>query len=303
MVLGGALRGFPLFEDLFLSMQATNLAIVDEFLRDDERQLLRNYIESERTPVQDAIFTAAISQLWVFGVYELLRTWRQRAREILRFADKVQALGSGRRRVLIAAKKRQLRESAPDRLSVAFLLRQFAKGAGDPKYAAKLRRAFDRTEMLFRRIEALRVSLAKHEVPKSKIPALAPGYSRIDETNGSIYWQIVLQGNEVDVVSRRAVSDEYRELAKDRRLPILPVRIQAEIRRFPKRSWFSYGVHRVAVTLQDGTERAGVFVAWEKQIVDFGDTRTPFDPESVVGVRLDQTGRAPATKPPRDAEE
>jgi hypothetical protein len=36
-------------------------------------------------------------------------------------------------------------------------------------------------EPLFRRIEALRMNLAKHEVPKlHAVPAMAPGYGRIN---------------------------------------------------------------------------------------------------------------------------
>lgn len=41
----------------------------------------------------------------------------------------------------------------------------------------EINEAYDRTEPLFRRFEALRMNLAKHEVPKTKgVPSLAPGY-------------------------------------------------------------------------------------------------------------------------------
>jgi hypothetical protein len=84
-----ALQSLPLFDDLFLSMQALNLDIVDGFIEQMETDLLREYMELERTPVQSATLVSAISQLWVFGLYELLRTWRQRVKEVIWFADEL----------------------------------------------------------------------------------------------------------------------------------------------------------------------------------------------------------------------
>jgi hypothetical protein len=55
----------------------------------------------------------------------------------------------------------------------------FERMARDPKYAAQLQSVFDNSEFLFRRLEALRMTLAKHEVPKSGAYAMAPGYGRI----------------------------------------------------------------------------------------------------------------------------
>ena len=44
------------------------------------------------------------------------------------------------------------------------------------------------------------MSLAKHELPGVKGSfVMAPGYGRIDMSDGSIYWQLVLRGNEVDM--------------------------------------------------------------------------------------------------------
>ncbi len=42
----------------------------------------REYIEIERTPAQQAMFVSAQSQLWIFALYELLGTWRQRIRKL-----------------------------------------------------------------------------------------------------------------------------------------------------------------------------------------------------------------------------
>jgi len=95
--LAWALQSLPLFEDVFLGMQAFNLGMVHEFLLEIEGDLLRELLELERTP-PNTTFVSAISQLWIFGLYELLRTWRQRADEIENFASKVsQATETNRR--------------------------------------------------------------------------------------------------------------------------------------------------------------------------------------------------------------
>jgi hypothetical protein len=74
-----------------------------------------------------------------------------------------------------------------------------------------LEKAYQRVEPLFRRIEALRMNLAKHEVPKMKdVPALAPGYGRIDMMSGSMQWQVDLGKNVVDLVSRKSLADHLR---------------------------------------------------------------------------------------------
>jgi hypothetical protein len=87
MALATALRKFELFDnDPFLRMQAINLNIVDRFSMDLEYRILRELFDTERTPPA-AHFLSAQSQMWIFAAYELLRTWRQRAKEIVAAID------------------------------------------------------------------------------------------------------------------------------------------------------------------------------------------------------------------------
>ena len=87
----------------------------------------------------------------------------------------------------------------------------YEQATAEPLFVDSLRKAVDRTERLFRRIEALRMSLVKHEMPGMKGSyAMAPGYGRIDMLTGSIYWQVVLRGNEVDLISRREIGEWIR---------------------------------------------------------------------------------------------
>ena len=47
----------------------------------EEHDLAAEYHEQETTPVPTAAMVSAVAQLWIFGLYELLRTWRQRGRD------------------------------------------------------------------------------------------------------------------------------------------------------------------------------------------------------------------------------
>jgi hypothetical protein len=193
----------PLFDDLFLSMQGQNIMLVDFYLRDLERDLLRELIEIESTPVPATLFVSALSQMWIFAVYELLRTWRQRIKDLKRDSQKP-----------------LLANAAHSRLSGLYYNKQLTKLRGKPNYAKELDRALSHMEPFFRCIEALRMNLAKHEVPKKHgIPAMAPGYGRIDRRDGSISWQVDLGDHYVDLVSRRSIADELRTLVITRRPP------------------------------------------------------------------------------------
>jgi len=288
--LAWALQSLPLFDDLFLSMQALNLGMVHEFLLEIEGDLLRELLELETTP-PNAIFVSAISQLWVFGVYELLRTWRQRADEVLIFAAKVSLATKSNRGKLLALKKSQLLGGSTEPLSSHYRWSQFRKAATETNYGRKLREAIDRYELIFRRLEALRVSLAKHELPKQRgapaLPAMMPGYARIDEATGSIRWEYLLQGREVDALTRRGIAEQCLMLAKETRRPILKPEIQRKIQQLSRAAWHSYGVHRVGITLRDGREQPGVYVAWCKEVVGVhGHHGIPFKLDDIVDVRL-----------------
>jgi hypothetical protein len=190
----------PLFDDLFLSMQGQNVMLVDFYLRDLERDLLRELVEIERTPFPATLIVSALSQMWIFAVYELLRTWRQRIKDLKRDAQKP-----------------AVAHSAHSSLAGLYYKKQLACLRKKPAYANELDRAVNRIEPLFRRIEALRMNLAKHEVPKLRgIPAIAPGYGRIDGMNGSISWQVDLGNNCVDLVSRRSLADQLKNLVIDK---------------------------------------------------------------------------------------
>ena len=208
-----ALQALPLFEEVFLRMQATNISIVDGLIEQMESDLLHELVELERTPVASAMTVSAMSQMWMFAVYELLRTWRQRIQVLLRIADRVATLVPERREAFLAEQALTIGGGHGDASLALDLQRSAVMDLVDEGAVARLRDAYLAIEPVFRRVESLRITLAKHEIPKANgLVAFAPGYGRIDYLTGSIYWQIDLKDNTVDVINRRAVADELRRV-------------------------------------------------------------------------------------------
>ncbi|MFH1296852.1 MAG: hypothetical protein ABIJ04_06215, partial [Bacteroidota bacterium] len=112
-----------------------------------------------------------------------------------------------------------------------------------------------------------------------------PGYGRIDMSDGSIYWQVVLEKNEIDLVSRRAIADDCRALLKKRPSAFLSEPIQEKIATFPRHG---YGVKLVTAILKNGIEYKNVMVAWSREVIHVGGyANVPFDARKVIDVRYD----------------
>jgi hypothetical protein len=293
--LNEVLRELPLLDDLFLGMQAMNVDLVDGYLEELEAQLLREYMANDRPPIPSMMFVSALSQMWVFAAYEILRTWRQRVREILQLGKRLEDLAGEEREAAMTAKREEIEARAAEARSADVRWQAFERAA-DPQFVEELRSAINRTEVTFRDFEALRMTLAKHEVPRQHgMYAEAPGYARVDMSNGSFYWQVELGNNEVTLLSRRGLADALRALSKPNRR-VLPPAIQERLVGMEHQS---YGVNRVVVVLDDGTEVPGVHVLWATVVGRVeGHSDVPFDVARVVEVRRDLT---PEPEPDEDA--
>lgn len=194
----------PLFGDLYMRMQANNIGLIDRWLMDVEHGVLQRLIKEDRTPIDDAMFLNAQSQMWLFATYELLRTWQQRAKEVQKLVEngglklKIEALEADKGYINFGKKMRsaQLREIE-----------------ASPQIVDDISAALKRIHIPFTQLEVLRVSLAKHEVRKRpKMPVSAPGYARIDRWTGSLSYE--LGGGRVILgfVTRRDVSDSIRNI-------------------------------------------------------------------------------------------
>lgn len=198
-----ALTGLSfLGDDMYLRMQAMNVAIVDNMLMPMERTVLAALIEREHTPFEEAMTLSALSQMWLFATYELLRTWRQRARKALEWLD------GG----TLSAKISELESYETKRINPRhFLARELRRFEAEPTAADKLRDDLARIHIPLTRLDHLRISLAKHE-QKSKRGsfASAPGYGRINSFCGALDYQIELGEFGMELINRRDVADELR---------------------------------------------------------------------------------------------
>ena len=190
-------------DDPFLSMQATNLGLVDAFLNRLESRLMRARVTEDGTP-QDTAFIAAQSQMWIFAAYALLRTWRQRAYDTVRLikAGKVVSRLADLERPLFY--RHAAREMRADQLRTIAVL---------PDALERLDADLRRTYVTFRWMEALRMALAKHEVPKVKNSvAFAPGYGRINLWNGSIDFETSVDAGILGTTSHRELAEGLRQI-------------------------------------------------------------------------------------------
>lgn len=201
-----ALGGLQLFDDPRLEMQAFNLAVVDKFITQLEYDVLRRLNEDERTPFPETVFLSAQSQMWIFAAYEILRTWRERAKDVVKWHE------NGGLKLKIEALKKDLGFRHGGREIRA---RQLQNIINDPSLVTKIRDDLRRTHILFARLEYNRVSLAKHEVGgNKKSTAYAPGYGRISDWCGSLEYELENNGVILDKISRRDVADELRHLSQ-----------------------------------------------------------------------------------------
>jgi hypothetical protein len=291
------LKSLPLLNDLYVGMQAMNLTIVDAMIEEMEADLLAEFIHLERTPIPSVMIVSALSQLWIFGVYELLRTWRQRLQDVLKFADRTAALPPEPREAEIAAKEASLRDPTYDLAGHAPHVTAYRRAVLDQPYRESLRTALYRSEIPFRRIESLRVHLAKHEIPKAKgVYGGGAGYSRINY-DGSIAYHVPLGDHQVDIITRRQIADDLRQLADDRPLSILSSELQEKITRFAQHS---YGIKRVIATLKDGTQH-DVAIAWGRHLVFVrGYGMPPFGADMIVDVEEVKPGEEPVFEEPKE---
>lgn len=197
-------------DDPYLRMQVFNLSIVDQFIMELEELVLAKLLHEERAPIETT-FLSAQSQMWIFAAYEILRTWRQRAREVLRLGM------SGGLTVKLAELKK---DEGFQHIGREIRADQIQGILDDPGAIAKIEEDLRVAHIPFANIEYIRVALAKHEVRgKKNSIAYAPGYGRINQWSGSLDYQLesgrVILGN----ISRRDIADELRALTDRKKIP------------------------------------------------------------------------------------
>jgi hypothetical protein len=207
-----ALNGLAMLGgDMFMRMQAFNLSITDPFLADLEAEVLRKLIDEEHTPVSEASFLSALSQMWIFAAYELLRTWRQRAGDLIKWSE------TGGLETKLAALEKEVGYTHHARQMRA---EQIRRVIADPSLIDRMKVDLRATHILFGQLEALRVAIAKHEVAgRRNSVALRPGYGRINQWTGSLDYELENGKYSMGYVSRRDIADGIRGLLDGGALP------------------------------------------------------------------------------------
>lgn len=212
-----SLLSLQLFDDPYLSMQALNLGLVDRFITELEHRAMR---EDDEDPYIGAlVFLNALSQMWIFSAYELLRTWRARVKEVLKWHDnggldlKIDALRKDNGFVHVGKRIRAT---------------QLERVLNNPSSIEQMRDDLRLTHILFSQIEFLRVSLAKHEVSgRAKSVAFSPGYGRLNLSCGALDYQMEAGQVVLGIINRRDIADGIRTFSDRTKIPT-----EAEIAEF-----------------------------------------------------------------------
>jgi hypothetical protein len=170
-------------DDTFLGMQAMNVGIVDAVITEQEYVLLQRLFDEERTPAELAYTVSALSQMWVFGLCEVFRMWRDRRYEF----NKLAANGG------IDAKLDALRlEEDELNATVEVRRRQLEQFRDDAQYRARIEADWSKLEPVYRMVELFRMNLAKHAAPgRGNVVPRAPGYCRINQWCGSMDYELI----------------------------------------------------------------------------------------------------------------
>jgi hypothetical protein len=209
-----SLRRLQFFgSDMFLRQQAFNLDMIDQFLMKLEHQVLRDYFEKNRTPIE-AHFLGAQSQMWIFAAFEVLRTWDQRVRDLKKIVehdnlqkriDELQAAASEYQhpgRSILLEQMIELREKPP-LLDLALRHQRSLHGA-------------------YFHLDFIRISMAKHEVKgNNNSKALNPGYGRINMHCGSLDYELENGKYTFGMINRRQIADSLRYVDLDAEPPTL----------------------------------------------------------------------------------
>ena len=145
-----SLSGLPLLEN-YLGMQARNIWLVDGMLQQMEGALWDEYIRTEKTPFPDIMYVSALSEMWIFALYELLRTWKQLVNEVITYHNQLEKIRNDpafeeKKKRLLEANKDIQRSTMSEDMEEHFYRRGFRQVELDRSYAAYLTTVLNKVE-------------------------------------------------------------------------------------------------------------------------------------------------------------
>jgi hypothetical protein len=199
-----------LADDLFLGMQATNLALVDQFIMGLEDEVRTKLFAEDRTP-PETFFLSAQTQMWIFAAYELLRTWKERAADVLKLAKN----GGLELKIKALERDRGYRHFGHEEYAA-----QLKAVLADSTLLDKIKEDQRVTYYPFSTLEHIRVALAKHQVVgQPNVAAYMPGYGRINQWSGALDYELESDGMIFGTVNRRNIADSIRALSDRSKVP------------------------------------------------------------------------------------
>jgi hypothetical protein len=203
----------PLCDDVWLGMQAQHIAAVEiGIIRPLELHTARK-IFNEEGYLDVMMALNGVSQMWLFALYEFLRTWRQRATQLLQLADLYAKTKPIKQKAFLAKTLSDAKGKEKHIFSGASFYSHHISKIADVDFVASIKAYYDKTDGWFGFIEELRMNLAKHEVPKARgMVAEMPGYARIDLVRGTLYWQFIDTQGGLQKLDRREAANFFLDI-------------------------------------------------------------------------------------------
>ena len=203
----------PLCDDIWLGMQAQHIAAVEiAIIRPLELHTARKIFNEERY-VDVMMALNGVSQMWLFALYEFLRTWRQRATQLLQLADQYARTKPVKQKAFLAKTLADAKRKEKHIFSGASFYSHHISKIADTDFVASIKAYYDKTDGWFGFIEELRMNLAKHEVPKARgMVAEMPGYARIDLVRDTLYWQFIDTQGGLQRLDRREAANFFLDI-------------------------------------------------------------------------------------------
>jgi hypothetical protein len=107
-----------------------------------------------------------VSQMWLFSLYEFLRTWRQRATQILQLAEQYAKTLPRKQKAFLEKTIADAKGKEKHIFSGVSYCSEHVSRIADPDFVDSIKAYYDKMDGWFGFIEELRMNLAKHEVPK-----------------------------------------------------------------------------------------------------------------------------------------
>lgn len=198
-----ALTGLTLLgDDLAMRSQAFNIAMVDKFIMELEMNYLRSHFNDDvgRQP-GTAAFLSAQTEMWIFAAYELMRSWRERAKLSIKLAE-----NGG-----LGAKISHLLARPPWDHGSLMVARQLTRVRDEPEILPRIRDDLLRSHIPFHLLEWVRVQLAKYQEPGNE-KSFVRSHPMMDRETGSLNYELTRGPMILETLSRRQLADSLRGL-------------------------------------------------------------------------------------------